>query len=219
MKTPLSTKSMYIVFEGVIGSGKSTQTKLLANYFKEHYPKKQVIITNEPGGSEIANEIRRTVQGTHIKEDMEPVCEAYLYASSRAQTLRAVVKPVLDKGGVVVADRSFCSSLANQAFGRKLGIKAVWEINKPAVGGIMPDLIFFIDTNITTGIKRSFDKEGDKFESLGKAFYTKIQQGYFELAKLPFLKKRYVIIDGNKSIAEVHADIIDQINKRLKLKS
>ena len=99
MKTPLSTKSMYIVFEGVIGSGKSTQTKLLANYFKEHYPKKQVIITNEPGGSEIANEIRRTVQGTHIKEGMEPVCEAYLYASSRAQTLRAVVKPVLDKGG------------------------------------------------------------------------------------------------------------------------
>ncbi len=219
MKTHIATKSLYIALEGVIGSGKSTQVKLLANYFKEHYPKKRVIITKEPGGSEIANEIRRTVQGIHIKERMEPICETYLYAASRAQTLRSVVKPTLDKGGVVIADRSFCSSLANQAFGRKLGIKAVWEINKPAIGDIMPDLIFFIDTDITTGIQRSFDKEGDKFESLGKAFHTKILRGYYELAKLPFLKKRFVTVDGNRSIDEVHAEIVTQINKRLKLKS
>ncbi len=187
-KPNTANKGLYIVFEGVIGSGKSTQTKLLAKHLKTQFPEKQILVTNEPGGSEIANEIRKTVQGTHIKESMEAVCEAYLYAASRAQTLRSVVKPVLDKGGIVIADRSFCSSLANQAFGRHMGIKTVWEINKIAVGTTIPNLIFFIDTDITTGIERSFDKEGDKFESLGKTFYTKIQRGYHEIAKLPIVK-------------------------------
>ena len=100
-------KGLYIAFEGVIGSGKSTQSKLLQKYLEKTIKDKLILATKEPGGSEIANEIRKTVQGTHIQEAMDPVCEAYLYAASRAQTLRTVVKPILDKGGIVISDRSF----------------------------------------------------------------------------------------------------------------
>ena len=85
---------MYIAFEGIVGTGKSTQSKKLYDFLKEQYPSKEVIWTREPGGTEIAQKIRECVQGTEYGEEMGPVCEAYLYAASRAQALRTVVKPV-----------------------------------------------------------------------------------------------------------------------------
>lgn len=83
---------MYIIFEGIIGTGKTTQSKRLFEYLKEQYKDKEVIWTREPGGTEVSDEIRKVVQGTDFEEHMDPICEAYLYASSRAQSLRTVVK-------------------------------------------------------------------------------------------------------------------------------
>ena len=108
------SKGKYIVFEGIVGTGKTTQSKKLYQYFKKQYPRKKIIWTYEPGDSEIANEIRKIVQGTNFNEKMDSICEAYLYASSRAQTLRTIIKPVLEKNGIVIADRSFITSLAFQ---------------------------------------------------------------------------------------------------------
>ncbi len=105
---------MYIVLEGVVGTGKTTQAKKLHTYFQALYPEKEVIIVREPGGTEIAETIRNVVQAQLFTEKMHPLTDAYLYASSRAQSLHSLVKPVLDNGGVVIADRSFGSSLAYQ---------------------------------------------------------------------------------------------------------
>ena len=129
------TTGRYIVFEGVVGTGKTTQSKRLVEELKKQFPEKEVIWTREPGGSEIAEAIRTLVQATPFTEKMDPMCEAYLYASARAQSLRTVVLPVLAKGGIVVADRSFCSSVAWQGFGRGLGfetkIRAERHIYRP----------------------------------------------------------------------------------------
>lgn len=105
---------MYIVFEGMVGSGKSTQSKKLFEYLQVKYPERKIIHVREPGSTIIAQEIRLLAQSRVFEEEMDPICEAYLYAASRAQSLRHMVKPTLDAGGIVIADRSFISSLAYQ---------------------------------------------------------------------------------------------------------
>ncbi len=198
---------MYIVFEGIIGSGKTTQSKLLVDFLKEKFPDKKILWTKEPGGSEIADEIRRVVQAMKFNEEMNPICEAYLYASSRAQTLRSVIKPVLDNGGIVVSDRSFFTSLTNQAYGRELGFRTVWQINKVAVDKFIPDIVIYIDIDLDRALARTFDEKGDKFESLGKDFYQKVVRGYDEVFEMPMFKDKVIKIDGNRSIEEISDDV------------
>ncbi len=194
---------MYIVLEGIIGTGKTTQSKKLAEYLKQKFPEKEIVTTREPGGTEIAEVIRKVVQGTEFEEEMECVCEAYLYAASRAQSLRKIVKPVIDRGGIVVSDRSFITSLTNRAFGRDLGLQKVLDINLPAVAEIMPDLVLFMDLDIKKGMLRAFDQKGDKFESLGEDFYQKVYNGHNEVTKLPIFKDKWLSIDADGTIDEV----------------
>lgn len=173
----------YIILEGVVGTGKTTQADKLLRFLKQKFPDKDVILTREPGGTEIAEAIRKLVQGTEFIETMEPVCEAYLYASARAQSLRKIVQPVLEKKGIVIADRSFLSSLAYQGYAKDLGIGKVLEINKTAVSEFKPDLILFLKLDPAIGLSRTFDKDGDKHEKQGVEFFRKIEQGYIELSK------------------------------------
>ena len=194
-------KGLYIVFEGIVGSGKTTQSKLLAEKIKG-------VWTREPGGSEIADSIRKVVQGTKFKEEMDSICEQYLYAASRAQTLRKIVKPALNKNKNVVADRSFFTSIAYQGFGRGLGLKKVLEINKTAIANLWPNKVFFIDLPLSEALKRISDVEGDKFELLGEDFFKKCRRGYLVAAKkYPKIVK---IINGRGSIEEVAKRIYDQ---------
>ena len=181
-----------------MGCGKTTQSKILAE-------KLGAVWTKEPGGDEISNEIRRVVQGMKFKTDMDPVCEQYLYAASRAQSLRSVVKPLLDKGQIVVADRSVFTSMAYQGFGRNLGIDRVLKINKEAVGDVWPDLVIWLDTDLETALARTRDASGDKFESMDKKFFEKVRKGYIEeTKKFPKLVKK---VNGNGSIDVVEKRI------------
>ncbi|MBP7859547.1 dTMP kinase, partial [Patescibacteria group bacterium] len=141
----MNRKGLYIAFEGVVACGKTTQSKLLQKNLQNRFPNKQNIWTREPGGSEISDAIREVVQATPFVEEMDPVCEAYLYAASRAQTLRNVVFPTLTQNGIVIADRSFVTSLAFQGFARGLGIEVVLGINEIAIEGFIPDLVFYIN--------------------------------------------------------------------------
>ncbi len=204
-------KGIYIVFEGMVGVGKSIQSALVVERLKKDFPRKLVIYTKEPGGTEIAQEIRRVVQGMIFKEEMDPICEQYLYASSRAQSLRMIVKPTLAKGGIVLSDRSFVTSLAYQGFGRGLGMPKVLEINKAAVDGFWPDKVFFIDVKIEEALKRTKDLSGDKFEGYDKKFFEKVVKGYRQIAKK--YPKMVEVIDGNKSVADVHDKIWQSILK------
>jgi len=206
---------MYIVFEGIVGTGKSTQSKKLAEYLKERYKGRKVLLTREPGGTEIADAIRNVVQGMEFKEEMEHICEAYLYAASRAQSLRKVVKPVLDKGGFVVADRSFLSSLTNQAFGRELGFGKVYSINKQAIEEVMPDVVIYLDYDIDKGMERSFDKKGDKFERMGrdvyKSFYDRVSKGYEFASEHPDFSDLWITIDATGTVDEVFENVLKEL--------
>ncbi len=197
-------KGWYIVFEGIVGSGKTTQSKLLYQWLKDKYPKKTVIWTREPGGSEVAESIRKVVQGTDFKELMDPVCEQYLYAASRAQTLRTVVRPVLESGGIVVADRSVFTSFTNQGFGRGMGLAKVLEINRAAVEDLWPDKVIYLSVPVKTGLSRTRDGGGDKFEKYGDDFYRKVVRGYRYVRKA---YKQVEEVDGRGEIGEVQRRI------------
>lgn len=206
-------KGIYIVFEGIVGSGKTTQSKLLVERLKKEFPKREVVWTREPGGSEIAGAIRKVVQATEYEETMEPISEAYLYAAARAQMLRKVVMPVVKRGGIVVSDRSYVSSIAFQGGGRDLDYKLVLKINEVAVDGVNPDILFFIDMDPEISLKRSRDKIGDKWERMGLKFFKKTEMGYkFSKKKL---KKIWVDVDGNGSVEEIQEKIWDLMVLRI----
>ncbi len=209
----------YLVFEGVVGTGKTTQSKRLADTLRQKFPDREVIWTREPGGSEIAEAIRVLVQGTPFNEAMDPICEAYLYASARAQSLRAVVAPVLAKGGIVVADRSFCTSIAWQGFGRGLGLETVLEINKTAVKDILPDLIIEMDLDPEIGLKRTFDARGDKFETMPIEFFRTCVAGYRALSNHELLQARWKRIDGQGTPEEVFNRVLETTLAELSLNS
>jgi dTMP kinase len=188
---------MYIVFEGIVGSGKSTQVKLLRDFLQNRFPQKEIIITKEPGGCVISDELRTLAQSEKFNKNLDIITETYLFASSRAQSLREIVKPTLSNGGIVISDRSYLSSLAIQGFGRGLGYEKVWEINKHAVDGFTPDIIFFMKIKLEDGLKRCFDHSEDKFESLGIDFYQKVENGYEYLQKQDLWNSRWLEIDAS----------------------
>lgn len=207
---------MYIVFEGIVGTGKSTQANKLFSYLQKKFPKKKVILTREPGGSEIAEMIRRVVQGMEFKEEMEPICEAYLYAAARAQSLRSVVKPVLEKKGIVISDRSFLTSLYYQGVARGLGVDFVYDINSKAIDGIIPDIVFYMNMPIEKGMQRTFDKGGDKFEKFPVEFFKKANRGLAKMKKLPVLKNKIVEINADQDVEKVFADILEKLENKFK---
>ncbi len=210
----IENKGLYGAFEGIVGCGKTTQSKLLHDRLRDLYPEREVIWTREPGGSEIADAIRKVVQGTEFAEDMDPVCEQYLYAASRAHTLRKVVKPVLDRGGIVVADRSVFTSVSFQGFGRGLGPELVLKINEAAVDGLLPDRVLFINTGIDMCLGRKGDLAGDKFEAMGHEFFSKAIEGYlYAVATFSIVKE----IDGNGTIAEVQEKVWEVVASDLGL--
>lgn len=201
-------KGCYIVFEGVVGTGKTTQSKQLQTYLAHRFPEREVVWTREPGGSEIAEAVRELVQGTTFSEAMDPVCEAYLYAASRSQTLRTIVKPVLDRGGIVIADRSFLSSIAWQGFGQGVGFDTVWSINQPAVGAYIPDIILCLDLDIFAGMSRTFDAAGDKFEKFPPEFFARCRDGYAYLAQHERFRDRWRTIDARGNREDVFSRIL-----------
>ncbi len=199
---------MYIVFEGVVGTGKTTQSKLLVAYLKARFPEREIVWTREPGGSEIAEAIRTLVQGTPFQEQMDPVCETYLFAAARAQSLRSVVAPVLERGGIVVADRSFLTSVAWQGFGHQLGFDAIWRINEPAVGQYLPDAVVYLDLDPAVAMARTFDAAGDKFEKFPPEFFARCRLGYEYLGRHDRFSTRWHTVNAEGSKDEVFGRIL-----------
>jgi len=202
---------LYIVIEGIVGTGKTTQAKKLIKWLEETYPNRDIVYTREPGGTEIAERIRKIVQGTKYEEEMEPICEAYLYASSRAQSLRKIVKQSSKKKTIIVADRSFLTSVANQGEGRGLGIENVLEINRKAIEGYIPDIVVYLDIELEVGLKRVFDHDEDKFESLGIDFYKKVQRGYKKIQKTKGYFNKWINIDAEGTEQEVFDRVKDSL--------
>ncbi len=206
------SKGLYIVFEGMSGCGKTTQARLLHDVLSKKFSDEQIIYTYEPGGSEIASAIRVLVQGTEFNEKMDPLCEAYLYSSSRAQTLSTIVKPHLENNGVVISDRSFVTSLAFQGYTRGLGFNKILEINQSVLEIAFPSLVIYLDIEPSVGLNRMFDHKGDKFENEAIEFYQNVRKGYLEISKLEIFKDRWLTINVNdQTIENIHKIIMDNI--------
>ena len=207
----MRTKNIFISFEGVEGSGKSTQVGLLSSKLREQG--KEIVVVREPGGTRIGEQIREI---THNREnvDLTAVSESYLMASSRAQLVREIIHPALLSGKIVIADRFIDSSLAYQGFGRQLGEEVIWNLNKLAIDDVMPNLTLFLDVSPEIGFKRrNSSYKIDRLDLQQKDFFERVYQGYKKLAEK--YKERYVIIDGKGTVNQTAGKVWEKVKKLL----
>lgn len=207
-------KGYFLALEGPDGSGKSTIARLLEKELEEKY-KIQTVLTREPGGTEIGEDIRSILLSTANME-MGNRTEALLYAASRAQHVEEKILPLVEAGKLVISDRYIFSSLAYQGYSRRLGIDEVMDINIFATNGFYPDRIIFFDLDPNLGLKRKFaQKEGDRLEIAGDYFHKNVYEGYKEaIKKYP---KNVKTIDASKPVEEVFKSCLEIIKEDLKI--
>ena len=191
----------FISFEGVDGSGKSTQISKLKEYLEASGY--EVVLSREPGGTDIGEQIRSVILDPN-NQGMTAVTEALLYAASRAQHVHDVIAPAVEAGKVVICDRFVDSSIAYQQYGRKLG-ECVRIINGYAIDGCMPDLTFLLKVKPDVGGTRIGSREKDRIELEDKSFHEAVYQGYESLQEE--FSERIVGIDAARSVDEIFAEI------------
>ena len=199
------TRGYFITFEGGDGSGKSTQISLLRDWLLQ--AGYDVILTREPGGTQISEKIRELILDPDNKE-MADMTEALLYAAARAQLVSQLIKPALEEGKVVICDRFVDSSIAYQAYGRGLG-DAVGVINTYAVDGCMPNLTILLRLDPEKGSSRIADREHDRIEQAPDTFHRKVYEGYLELEKN--YPERIFGIDATGTIDEIAEEIRNRV--------
>lgn len=206
-------KGKFITVEGPEGAGKTTIIDMLAsNLAKEGY---QVLQTREPGGIEIAEQIRSVILDKKNTK-MDPRTEALLYAAARRQHLAEKVKPALDEGYIILCDRFIDSSLAYQGYARGLGIEEVYSINSFAIEGMMPELTLYFDIDPEAGLDRINQHKGREvnrldLEKLG--FHHKVREGYLKLMEL--YPERIFKIDASKPLEEVYQQAESKLKERI----
>ena len=207
-------KGLFIVMEGPDGSGKTTQINLLKEYLEE--AGYECLITREPGGTVIGEEVRQLILNPEHKE-MSPVTEMLLYAASRAQLVHEVIGPALEEGKIVISDRFVDSSIVYQGIARKLGISTVSAVNAPGIGIYHPDGIFFIDLSEAEGLRRKKEQKNlDRMEQEGIDFHHMVSEGYRKvLSGRPEVMK----IDGGRSIDTIQKKIRNHVDELLKKKN
>src|SRR5947207_11799962 len=201
----------FITFEGSEGCGKSTQVqRLAARLEKLGVP---FLITREPGGSAIGESIRELLQFAPQSAGMKPETELLLFEASRAQLVREVIKPALDRGECVIADRFFDSTTIYQGVARKLDKKVVRQLNAFAVGDCIPDITFLLDVDLQTAHARmKGPRRPDRMEQEADEFYEKVRDGYHELAK--WQRDRVVVVPGWKTVEEISNEIWETLLSR-----
>ena len=195
-------RGRFISLEGVDGSGKSTQASMLADALRDR--EHEVVAVREPGGTPLGEAIREVVLGP---DAMSPWAEALLFAAARAQLVADVIRPALEGGKWVVADRFLDSSLAYQGTARGLGIERVAQVNAPAIEDCMPDLTIIIDIAPGSAADRRAGRGSvDRIEDEGEALQEAVAAGYREVARL--FPERIALVSGAGSLDEVHARVL-----------
>lgn len=199
----------FITFEGGEGTGKSTQAKLLFSSIKNTSEK--VILTREPGGTNIAEEIRKIIVKNNY--NLNKVSELLLIYAARNEHLKDTIIPSLDKGHVILCDRFLDSTFVYQVQGKKIDPKIFEYFNKLIIKNYKPEITFIIDIDPIIGIERSLklNKKETKYEKLPLSFHKKVRKDFITLSKKD---ERFKLIDGNKSIIEIHKEIIMTINEK-----
>ncbi len=203
---------MFITFEGPDGSGKSTQISRLAERLRA--AGYAVLQTREPGGTTIGEQIR------HVLHDldntaMQPRAELLLYSAARAQLVGEVIRPHLNRGGLVLSDRFYDSTLAYQGYGHGLELDTLRQIQAFATGGLTPDLTLLFDIDAETGLSRRKvgDGEWNRLDAYALEFHNRVRDGYLALAEAE--PKRWVRLDAAQSVETLAARVWDAVALRL----
>jgi dTMP kinase len=195
---------MFVTFEGLDGSGKTTQVELLKKHLEREG--REVVTTREPGGTEVGEHIRNVV--LHLDHPVVPWAEAALFAAARAQLVAEVIRPALERGAVVLCDRYVDSSLAYQGIARGLGVEPVLELNLRATGDLLPDRTFLLLVDPDESRRRGGDTR-DRIEREDDDFVRKVDAAYRQLAEL--FPSRILAVDGSLDPAELAETIRGQL--------
>jgi len=203
------TRGLFISFEGIDGSGKTTQVEKLSERLqKETF---RVLTLRDPGGSEISEQIRNILLHTSNAR-MSSLAELLLYEAARAQIVDEKIRPGLASHDVVIIDRYADSTTAYQGYGRGIDLDVVRQSNAIATGGLEPDLTFFIDIPWEAARSRSEHKTQDRLESESEAFFNSVRNGYLAIARDQ--PTRFHVIDGSQSVESVAQAIYKETAKR-----
>nr|WP_320068254.1 dTMP kinase [Micromonospora sp. RTGN7] len=206
------SSGLFVVFEGGEGAGKSTQLAALAERLRGQG--REVVVTREPGATEVGERIRSLLLGTS-DEAPSPRAEALLYAADRAHHVATVVRPALVRGAVVISDRYVDSSLAYQGAGRTLPVDEVSWLSSWATGGLKPDLVVLLDVDPHTGLSRVASRNvgADRLEAESIAFHERVRYAFLDLAAND--PKRYLVLDASRPVGETTASVARRVQEFL----
>lgn len=205
-----------ISFEGSEGSGKTTQIERLEKHLKRLG--KEVIVTREPGGTEIGEQVRHLLKHASAGDKMFPETELLLFAASRAQLVREVIAPGLQRGAIIICDRYLDSTTVYQGAARNLSDEPLQVINAFAVGEIVPDLTFVLDIDPEIGLKRIQSRGNgrpDRMERENLEFYKKVRQGYLMLVET--LPDRFCVLEGDQEMNAIEDEIWEEVRRRFEI--
>jgi dTMP kinase len=225
----MSRRGKFITFEGLDGTGKSTQMRKLAEALRATGHK--VVETREPGGTATGEKIRRVLLDSKT-EGLSPLAEMALMFASRAQHIAEVIQPALDRGQIVLCDRFTDSTEAYQGHGRKLGSEDVLKLHRVLCGDLQPDLTILLDSDPAMSVGRArrrnlrashsanknvskHHSDENRFEQQNRAFFARVQEGYLGIAARE--PQRVVVVDASGAKAQTHRKIIEVVGRKLKL--
>lgn len=199
-------KGLFITFEGIDGCGKTTQIELL----KEELEKKgyTVLLTREPGAKGLGEKFREIL--LNYDGEVSSNCESFLFLADRAQHIDTIIKPAINNGTIVLCDRHTDSTVAYQGYGRELDLEQIYQLNKIATNGIVPDITFILDIDIETSLQR-IGKGRDRMENAGSEFFERVRNGYIEIYKQE--PERVKLLNGKSPIEEIQNTISNYVEK------
>lgn len=207
-------RGKFITFEGIDGSGKSTQLRLLADDLR--FRGYNVLTTQQPGGTPLGRRLREAFLDT--EENIAPMAELLLFAADRAQHVEFLIKPALTEGKIVISDRYADATTAYQGAGRGFSPTIIKQVVNLATGGLKPDLTLFFDLPVEVSFERTHKRDAmgelkNRMDKENAGFYERVRNAYLEIiAKEP---RRFRVIDANKSVEQVHAEALEILTKFL----
>ena len=207
-------KGKFITFEGIDGSGKSTQLRMLAGDFRARGI--DCLTTCEPGGTQLGRRLREAFLETD--ETVAPMAELLSFAADRAQHVEFLIKPMLAEGRVVISDRYADATFAYQGAGRGFTEKQVEQVIELATGGLKPDLTLFFDITVEEAIRRMVTRDEtqakkNRMDEETTEFYTRVRDAYLGIAKRE--PGRFRIIDAMRPVEDIHATVVEEVTKFL----
>ena len=209
-------KSFFVTFEGIEGSGKSYLSQKLFKRLKKKNI--SVILTREPGGTKVAEKIRKVILEDYFhpdsKEKFNKYTDTLLYLAARNEHIQNKIRPAIFKKKIIICDRFIDSTLAYQVYGKGVNKKLVDSVHKYILGDIKPDLTFVLKVNITKALQRlNKRKKKNRYDKFSKNFYIKVQNAFIKIAKKN--KKRYFILDNSKDSQDIEKIILNKFMKAL----